>query len=101
MNKRDVLTGQLTREKMVLFIKSYHNKHGYMPTLEEIGNAVGLCKSSVHHQFSRLMQDGILETDHQCSPRAYRLNLKEKDEQVKEQFKFNENGENGEIREDE
>ncbi len=66
--------GETTRSRMIEFIKSYHNEHGYMPSYREIGEGIGLYSlDSVHHHMEILFEFGVLESEHQGFPRAYRL----------------------------
>jgi repressor LexA len=52
------------------FIKSYSNKHGYPPTVRDIGKAVGLASSStVHAHLANLEKVGLLRRD-PSKPRA-------------------------------
>ncbi len=52
------------------FISSYAAKHGYPPTVREIGKAVGLHSSStVHAHLSKLEKLGVLKRD-PTKPRA-------------------------------
>ena len=52
------------------FISSYLSKHGYLPTVREIGKAVGLHSSStVHAHLSKLEGLGVLRRD-PTKPRA-------------------------------
>lgn len=67
--------GIATRTRMIAFIRDYHNKYGYMPLYKEIGDGVGLSsKNTIWNQMERLYKDGIIESDHKGSPRAYRFN---------------------------
>ena len=55
-------------------IKDYIEKHGYAPSVREIGAAVGLKSScTVHTHLQKMIDDGVLETDHPGSPRAIRI----------------------------
>jgi repressor LexA len=55
------------------FIKSYSNKHGYPPTVRDIGKAVGLASSStVHAHLANLEKVGLLRRD-PSKPRAIEL----------------------------
>ena len=64
-----------TKERVLIFIASYIEEHGYAPSYAEIAEGVGLkSKSSVHGHVKQLMEDGVLETDAPlCSPRALRI----------------------------
>ena len=67
--------GVAIREKIMFEIKNYLIVHGYAPTIQEIGEAVGLASSaSVSHHLAILMQEGQLETDAKIgSSRAMRV----------------------------
>ena len=55
------------------FIKQYSNKHGYPPTVRDIGKAVGLASSStVHAHLANLEKVGLLRRD-PSKPRALEL----------------------------
>ena len=55
------------------FIKAYSSKHGYPPTVRDIGKAVGLASSStVHAHLANLEKVGLLRRD-PTKPRAIEL----------------------------
>ena len=55
------------------FIKRYSSKHGYPPTVRDIGKAVGLASSStVHAHLANLEKVGLLRRD-PSKPRALEL----------------------------
>ena len=64
-------------ENMILrFVIAYITEHGYSPSFSEIGNAVALkSKSNVHRWITRMIENGILETDAKTggTPRAIRV----------------------------
>lgn len=63
-----------TREKILDAIIAYIQEHGYPPTIEEIGQAVGLkSKATTHHHLNVLLEEGKLETDAPGAPRAIRV----------------------------
>jgi repressor LexA len=64
------------RQKEIFdFIRRYAGKHGYPPTVREIGKAVGLTSSStVHAHLARLEKLGVLRRD-PSKPRAIELLL--------------------------
>ena len=65
--------GELRRIKILEFIKSYIKKNGYSPSYEEIADGVGLkSKSSVYSHIKKMLDEGMLETDAEDSPRALR-----------------------------
>ena len=48
------------RQKILRFVRRFTQREGYPPTLREIGQAVGLAPSSVHHHLSVLQDAGYL-----------------------------------------
>jgi SOS-response transcriptional repressor LexA len=69
-----IIRGDIVKEKILKAIKTYIRQHGYPPTLREIGDMVGLqSTSSVHAQIQKMMELGMLETDHPGMPRALRV----------------------------
>ena len=64
------------RQKEIFeFIRGYASKHGYPPTVREIGKAVGLTSSStVHAHLANLEKIGLLKRD-PTKPRAIELLL--------------------------
>ena len=61
-------------EEILKVIKNYIQKHGYAPSLDEIGKAVGLkSKNSIWNRIQGMLRKGMLETDHNGSPRAIRI----------------------------
>ena len=66
---------QLTKRQQEIFdfIKRYSAKHGYPPTVRDIGKAIGLTSSStVHTHLSNLEKIGLLRRD-PSKPRALEL----------------------------
>lgn len=62
------------KEKILTAIKTYIHQHGYPPTLREIGDLVGLqSSSSVHMHIQKMLELGMLETDHPGMQRALRV----------------------------
>lgn len=61
--------------KIVVFIKGYHDEHGYAPSYREIAAYLGLkSTSTVHHHIYSLIEDGRLATDlPEIHSRAYRV----------------------------
>jgi repressor LexA len=55
------------------FIKRYSSRHGYPPTVRDIGKAVGLASSStVHAHLANLEKVGLLRRD-PSKPRAIEM----------------------------
>ena len=67
--------GTELRKKIMKAIIDYMMKHGYPPTLKEVGDAVGRGNPSMHHHFQRMLEEGVVETDseYSLSPRAIRV----------------------------
>lgn len=63
------------RKEMLNFIKKYITKHGYAPSVREIGYAVGYRSTSVvQNQLDTMLALGIIETDApRGTPRAIRI----------------------------
>jgi repressor LexA len=61
------------QQEIVDFIKRYTARHGYPPTVRDIGSAVGLASSStVHQHLANLERGGLLKRD-PTKPRAIEL----------------------------
>lgn len=59
MDKQLKEQGIQLREKMYMFIVDYITENGYPPTMNEIGDAVGLMsKSNVRTHLKKLEEDG-------------------------------------------
>lgn len=67
--------GVEVRKKIKDFIMRYIQKHGYPPTVREIGKAVKLkSTSSVYSHMMRMFNEGMIETDAEPgTPRAIRI----------------------------
>lgn len=62
------------REEILEYIKQYIQDHGYSPTIREIGDGVGISSTSgVHIYLKQMLDEGMIESDHECSPRAIRI----------------------------
>lgn len=74
MNQTTKEQGKQVREEIRKTIIEHIEKYGYPPTVREIGELVGLkSTSSVKRHLDQMIIKGILETDHECSPRAIRV----------------------------
>src|SRR4051794_2275942 len=61
------------QQEIFEFIKKYSAKHGYPPTVRDIGKAVGLASSStVHAHLANLEKVGLLRRD-PSKPRAIEM----------------------------
>src|SRR5437588_8171878 len=61
------------QQEIFEFIKRYSSRHGYPPTVRDIGKAVGLASSStVHAHLANLEKVGLLRRD-PTKPRAIEL----------------------------
>ena len=66
-----MLTGR--QQEIWDFVVGYHDRHGYPPTVREIGAAVGLASpSTVHAHLANLERAGLLKRD-PTKPRALEL----------------------------
>src|SRR5881275_2958166 len=73
--QRKVTPVDLTKRQQEIFdfIKRYSAKHGYPPTVRDIGKAVGLASSStVHAHLANLEKLGLLKRD-PSKPRAIEM----------------------------
>lgn len=62
------------RNQIKQAVIDYITLHGYPPTMQEIGQAVGRCKSVINGYVTQMLADGELETDAmQGAPRALRV----------------------------
>lgn len=76
MKNNDLIKhGQQVREKILQAIIGYIQQHGYPPTMDEIGEMVGLkSKASIKSHLDRMHASGMIETDAAPgSPRAIRV----------------------------
>ena len=66
------------RQKQILdFVTDYSEKHGYSPSLEEIGGECGLSSlSTVHYHLDKLKKSGYLEKE-TSKPRSISLSKQE------------------------
>ena len=67
--------GEQTREKILNYIIKYILKHGYPPTVREIGEGIGLrSTSTVQAQIKKMLETRMLESDApEGTPRALRV----------------------------
>lgn len=67
--------GNTRRDKILEFVISYFEEHGYCPSFREIEAGVGLKSlSSVHYHIKKMIREGILETDCKgTQPRTLRV----------------------------
>lgn len=76
MSKTKAIThDRESKKKEILeYCRKYFDKHGYAPTVREIGAGVGLHSScTVSSYINQLYEDGSIESEHKSSPRAFRL----------------------------
>ena len=65
--------GDKTREVIKEFIVQYFKEHGYGPSYQEIGEAVGLSsKSSVSSHITKMLDTGMIDKD-AGKPRTIRI----------------------------
>ncbi len=60
MNPADVKRGKATRKRIYRFIERYSNKHGYAPSVREIGEGVGLYHNAVRLHLDKMREGGSL-----------------------------------------
>ena len=74
-SKNTIAHGNMVRQKIKEAIIEYMCKHGYSPTVKEIGDMVGLkSKSTVHNHLVIMFEQGMIETDCELAcPRAIRV----------------------------
>lgn len=69
-----VARGNQTREQILDAIIKYMEIHGYAPSFREIGEAAGLSSTaSIKSHIDKLVIEGKLESDNECTPRALRV----------------------------
>lgn len=75
MKQTTIDQGHETRKRIYDFVVDYIKKHGYPPTVREIGEGVYLTStSSVHSHLLQMLESGMFETDAKNgSPRAIRV----------------------------
>ena len=79
-NKTTKCDKEAKKKEILKYCKKYIDKHGYAPTVREIGAGVGLhSSSSVFHYMDQLYADGSIESEHKSSPRAFRLTTGKKE----------------------
>lgn len=61
-------------EEILNMIIRFIEEHGYPPTVEEIGDAVGYqSKNTTWYHLQQMLEEGMIETDNPSSPRAIRV----------------------------
>lgn len=65
--------GQSARNDIYRFLVKYFEKHGYMPSYEEIMDGTDLTKCTVQRHMRQLEMDSLIATEHPGVSRAYRL----------------------------
>lgn len=64
MKRNDTERGKGIRIEMQKFIITYITKHGYSPSVREIGDGVGLkSPGGVQAHLNKMFETGMLETD--------------------------------------
>jgi repressor LexA len=56
-----VNTKPARKETILNYIKQFQAAAGYPPTIVEIGQALGLAKTTVHYHLGKLIMEGRLE----------------------------------------
>ena len=65
--------GQSSRNDIYGFLVKYFEKHGYMPSYEEIMDGTDLTKCTVQRHMRQLEMDSLIATEHPGVSRAYRF----------------------------
>ncbi|MFG6325589.1 MAG: hypothetical protein K1W00_01935 [Lachnospiraceae bacterium] len=74
MPRGKVEQGKQKREEILVSIVGYIRRYGYPPTVREIGELVGLKSSStVQTHLTKMLDEGIIETDAEGCSRAIRV----------------------------
>lgn len=74
MPRGKVEQGKQKREEILVSIVGYIRRYGYPPTVREIGELVGLRSSStVQIHLTKMIDEGIIETDAEGCSRAIRV----------------------------
>jgi predicted ArsR family transcriptional regulator len=50
--------GDQRRRDIIKFIKAYHRKNGYAPSIQQIGDHLGIGKTAVRHHLDALQKVG-------------------------------------------
>lgn len=73
MYKQKYKEGQQIHKDIYLYICRYIKEHRYAPSYKEIADGVGVSNATVIRHMDMLRTDGLIETDHPKTPRAFRL----------------------------
>lgn len=74
MPRGKIEQGKQKREEILASIVGYISRYGYPPTVREIGELVGLRNtSSVQIHLTRMLAEGMIETDAEGCGRAIRV----------------------------
>ena len=62
------------RDRILAFIVSYQEEHGYSPTMREVASGVGVSSSGcVHRHITEMKEAGILQDTMEATPRTLDL----------------------------
>ena len=65
----------LVRDRILAFIASYHDEHGFSPTMREIASGIGIASvGCVHKHINSLKEAGLLRETENQTPRALAVN---------------------------
>jgi len=72
------MTANITPRQMeiLIFIRDFRHKHGFSPTLQEIGDTIGLTKVTVFEHVGALERKGLLRRGARHSARSLRISGK-------------------------
>ena len=65
----------LVRDRILAFIISYQDEHGFSPSMREIANGIGIASAGcVHKHISSLKEEGVLQETGSSTSRALVVN---------------------------
>lgn len=73
MYKQKFKESRQIHKDMYLWICRYIKEHRYPPSYKEIAEGVGVSDATVLRHMEMFRTDGLIETDHPKTPRAFRL----------------------------
>jgi len=52
------------QKRIVMFIRTFRLSHGYSPTMQELGDALGVSKVTIHEHIAALAEKGVILRSH-------------------------------------
>lgn len=53
--------GEQRRHQILVFLRDYARDHGYSPSMQEIGDGIGVHKNGARHHLLKLQSEGLVE----------------------------------------